>query len=405
MNYTIRSGDTLSSIAQRNGTTVAELVRLNGIRNPDLIRAGATIRMPDAQGGATPSPAPAPPASPPSVPPQSSPGSYTVRSGDTLSRIASQNGTSVEALARLNGISNPNRIGVGQVIQLPPAQGGAPLPPPNIARPGVPGPPMDRGAPMQTGGGPAGYQPAGWTPVPAAGPVPTTQQWAANRPPTGSIGQGGDPAFDDIYGGGAAQPAPQAAPAAAAPPQDMWQGRQGAAYDPSQRSGIQSIGRGGLPDLRSMSMTDFNILRSQFATVPARNRTPGMQDALEAETQRRVDQLRAELTRIDQSNGMRQSREAAWQNAGEQMPRNPPAPAPSIPGNPTNPMPQGQPMPGVPLDPYGPASFQGAEARMSSGQPGNQRDPVAELIRQLRSGGGTNQVPVAALIRQLQGAA
>lgn len=374
MNYTIQPGDTLSAIAQRLGTTVQALAQANGIANPDMIRAGATLQVPDAPGQAPQRPAGAPAPTTGAMP-----------------------------------VPRPQQVAAMDPMAAPvpppnPTRGPPPLPPQNPTRPGVAGPPMDRGAPMTTGGGSAGYQPAGWTPVPAAGPVPTTQQWAANRPPAGSIGQGGDPAFDDIYGGGAAQPAPQAAPAAA-PPQDMWQGRQGAAYDPSQRSGIQSIGRGGLPDLRSMSMTDFNILRSQFATVPSRNRTPGMQDALEAETQRRVDQLRAELTRIDQSNGMRQSREAAWQNAGEQMPRNPPAPTPSIPGNPANPMPQGQPMPGVPLDPYGPASVQGAEARMSNGQPGNQRDPVAELIRQLRSGGGTNQVPVAALIRQLQGAA
>jgi len=372
MNYTIRSGDTLSSIAQRNGTTVAELVRLNGIRNPDLIRAGATLQLPDAGGqpAARPAGAPAPTTGAMPVP-------------------RPQQVAAMDPMAAPIPQPNPSR---------PPP----PLPPQNPTRPGVAGPPMDRGAPMQTGGGPAGYQPAGWTPVPQGGPVPTTQQWAANRPPTGSITPGGDPAYDEVYGGAQAPQSAPAAAAAAAPPQDMWQGRQGAAYNPDQRSGIQSIGRGGLPDLRSMSMNDFNTLRIQAVS----NRyPPQMLQALEDEARRRVDQLRAELTRIDQSNGMRQSREAAWQNAGEQMPRNAPAPTPSIPGNPTNPMPQGQPMPGVPLDPYGPASFQGAEARMSNGLPSNQRDPVAELIRQLRSGSGTNQVPIAALIRQLQGAA
>ena len=43
---------------------------------------------------------------------------YTVQSGDTLSSIASKFGTSYQTLASLNGISNPNLIYVGQVLQV-----------------------------------------------------------------------------------------------------------------------------------------------------------------------------------------------------------------------------------------------------------------------------------------------
>lgn len=43
---------------------------------------------------------------------------YTVQSGDTLSSIASKFGTSYQALASLNGISNPNLIYVGQVLSI-----------------------------------------------------------------------------------------------------------------------------------------------------------------------------------------------------------------------------------------------------------------------------------------------
>ncbi|MFP3823825.1 LysM peptidoglycan-binding domain-containing protein, partial [Streptococcus sp. TATVAM-FAB21] len=43
---------------------------------------------------------------------------YTVRSGDTLSGIASKFGTSYQTLASLNGISNPNLIYVGQVLRV-----------------------------------------------------------------------------------------------------------------------------------------------------------------------------------------------------------------------------------------------------------------------------------------------
>lgn len=64
--------------------------------------------------------------------------SYTVRSGDTLSAIAARNHTTVAALSSLNHIANPNRISVGQVIQLP-GGGTATVPADNLKR-GMQGP-------------------------------------------------------------------------------------------------------------------------------------------------------------------------------------------------------------------------------------------------------------------------
>ena len=46
-------------------------------------------------------------------------GSYTVKKGDTLSAIAARYGTTAQALAAYNGIADPNRISVGQVIKIP----------------------------------------------------------------------------------------------------------------------------------------------------------------------------------------------------------------------------------------------------------------------------------------------
>ncbi len=49
----------------------------------------------------------------------------TVRAGDTLSSIAARNGTSVAALARANGIRNPNLVRLGMRLTIPGAGGGA----------------------------------------------------------------------------------------------------------------------------------------------------------------------------------------------------------------------------------------------------------------------------------------
>lgn len=43
--YTVRSGDTLSEIAERYETSVAKLVSLNDIKNPDLIYPGEELRV------------------------------------------------------------------------------------------------------------------------------------------------------------------------------------------------------------------------------------------------------------------------------------------------------------------------------------------------------------------------
>lgn len=46
-------------------------------------------------------------------------GTYTVKSGDTLTKIAKKHGTTVDELVRLNNISNPNLIRVNQILRLP----------------------------------------------------------------------------------------------------------------------------------------------------------------------------------------------------------------------------------------------------------------------------------------------
>lgn len=44
--YTVRSGDTLASIARRFGSTVSSIASANGIRDPNLVRVGAVLQVP-----------------------------------------------------------------------------------------------------------------------------------------------------------------------------------------------------------------------------------------------------------------------------------------------------------------------------------------------------------------------
>jgi lysozyme len=109
--YTVKSGDTLSSIATGHSTTVSSLVSLNSISNPNVIYVGQVLKL-SANSASTSS------STTSSSSATTASGTYTVKSGDTLSSIATGHSTTVSSLVSLNSISNPNVIYVGQVLKL-----------------------------------------------------------------------------------------------------------------------------------------------------------------------------------------------------------------------------------------------------------------------------------------------
>ncbi len=60
------------------------------------------------------------------------PGNYVVQPGDTLYRIASKTGRRMQDISRWNGIDDPDKLEVGQVLRIVPP-GGASEPPPRTA--------------------------------------------------------------------------------------------------------------------------------------------------------------------------------------------------------------------------------------------------------------------------------
>ena len=77
-------------------------------------------------------------------------GSYSVRKGDTLERIASANHTTVSALITANAIRNPNLITIGQSLRIPASA--AKLAPAAAPPPAKAGPPVDPGHHIVTAG-------------------------------------------------------------------------------------------------------------------------------------------------------------------------------------------------------------------------------------------------------------
>lgn len=94
INYIVKKGDTLYSIAQRYNITVDELKKQNQLSTNQLT-VGQSLILPSTSFV-----------------------TYTVQKGDTLYKIASQYNTTVDILKKLNNLSS-NILSIGQKIKLP----------------------------------------------------------------------------------------------------------------------------------------------------------------------------------------------------------------------------------------------------------------------------------------------
>ena len=102
--HKVAAGDSFESVANKYGVTIRELVSAN----PQLLKPGETLNVPVAvaipqDNGNT----------------LTSPRTYTIQPGDTLTAVAVKYGTTVAAIASANDIKNINNIKVGSVLVIP----------------------------------------------------------------------------------------------------------------------------------------------------------------------------------------------------------------------------------------------------------------------------------------------
>ncbi len=131
--YTIQRGDTVSAIAGRLGVGTQAILDANGLVRTSIIYPGQTLRIPAAgtasSGGAidiqtVSSVTPSAPADGPSTPVVTAPtpvvsSSYTVRTGDTVSGIATRFGVSAAAVMQANGLGPASIIYAGRTLAIP----------------------------------------------------------------------------------------------------------------------------------------------------------------------------------------------------------------------------------------------------------------------------------------------
>lgn len=109
--YTIKSGDTLSGIAHKHHMSLSELLKSSGLKASTTIYPGQKIRLAGSHGASA--------ATKTSARATTSRGStYTVRSGDTLSGIASKAGLGLTTVLKANNLDRSSVIYPGQKIRL-----------------------------------------------------------------------------------------------------------------------------------------------------------------------------------------------------------------------------------------------------------------------------------------------
>jgi len=99
--YTIKSGDSLWSIASKHHTTVATLTKLNHIKKGDVIKSGKSLQLPLE------------------TPPAEIFRKYTIKQGDTLSAIALKHHTTIKKLVAINEIKHENVLKLGKTLKIP----------------------------------------------------------------------------------------------------------------------------------------------------------------------------------------------------------------------------------------------------------------------------------------------
>ncbi|CAN5323817.1 hypothetical protein BH11ACT1_BH11ACT1_18260 [soil metagenome] len=108
--YTVRTGDTVGHIAARTGSTVAAIARANALADAARIRVGQRLVIPSSPTAA---------AAPVAVVAAPAAATYTVAAGDTVSRIATKQRTTIAAIVAANGLDARAFIRIGQQLTIP----------------------------------------------------------------------------------------------------------------------------------------------------------------------------------------------------------------------------------------------------------------------------------------------
>ena len=115
--YTIARGDTISAIAGRYGLDTFAVLKLNNLQANTIIYPGQKIKL-TGSSAAPAAPKPSAPAKSTPTTPASGGSVYVVKSGDTLSAIATRHGVGLSEIFKWNGLGMSSVIYPGQKVKV-----------------------------------------------------------------------------------------------------------------------------------------------------------------------------------------------------------------------------------------------------------------------------------------------
>jgi LysM repeat protein len=141
--HVVKSGDNMYRIALNYGVSLKQLQGANPGVSAQSLRIGQKLVIPTRGAAAVAresTDAPVAKSSPTPAPRAAASGTYEVKAGDSLSKIARQQGTTVAALQAANPNLNPNRMAIGQKINLSGSAGASTGSSASIAKSSTPSP-------------------------------------------------------------------------------------------------------------------------------------------------------------------------------------------------------------------------------------------------------------------------
>jgi membrane-bound lytic murein transglycosylase D len=109
--HKVKTGETMGTIATKYGISVEQIMEWNALRTTNIY-VGQRLKLKSGTGGVTQTQTPVNPTPAPTKK------YYSVRSGDTFSKIAQRHGLTQTQLSKLNPGVNINRLTVGQRIRV-----------------------------------------------------------------------------------------------------------------------------------------------------------------------------------------------------------------------------------------------------------------------------------------------
>ena len=108
--HTIKSGETLYTIAHANHTTIEEVRKANGLKKGETLKIGRVLKVPKDTYSPNKSK---------SKKLISKTTKHTIKSGETLYTIAHANHTTIEEVRKANGLKKGDTLKIGKVLTVP----------------------------------------------------------------------------------------------------------------------------------------------------------------------------------------------------------------------------------------------------------------------------------------------